>query len=480
MTECYPGVERTELFALIEHCMISNEPTSMRSDFESPEGDMATLELRLEPCSAGVMIRSVDVTEIHRRESQARHSQKMEAIGRLAGSIAHDFNNSLSVILSHSALLLEDVRPVDPIRSDLTTIHRASERAASLTRQLLAFSREQVMSPEVVDLNTLLQGTGQMFSRLLGPDIEVTAEYDRTLPLVKVDAGQIDQVLMNLALNARDAMPTGGRLHIATAGVVVNDTSGLSPFDVTPGYFATITISDTGHGMTPDVKSRVFEPFFTTKDRGKGTGLGLSTVFGIVKQSHGWIEVASEPGSGTTFRVYFPETREPQENPDSDAIPTETNGNETILLVEDEDDVRKISTRILRRQGYTVLETRNAGEALLTSELHPHPIHLLLTDVLMPKLSGPELAERLLDIRPEMRVLFVSGSASETAPQVIGEKTAYLQKPIEPEQLLRRVREVLDGRERRSWLSVKAYRERATPTPQLPKPKAKQLKPIGR
>lgn len=460
MMECYPGIEHTEMFQLLERCMLSGEPTHMRNEFEYPDGDVGAFELRFEPCSAGAMVLSLDVTETHRRESQARHSQKMEAIGRLAGSIAHDFNNALSVILSHSALLLEDVRPVDPIRSDLTTIHRASERAASLTRQLLAFSRQQVMTPEVIDLNALVLGTQQMFARLLGPDIEVTAEYDRALPLVKVDAGQIDQVLMNLALNARDAMPSGGRLHIVTASAVVTDTAGLDPFDVARGRFATIAISDTGHGMSQDVKGRIFEPFFTTKDRGKGTGLGLATVFGIVKQSRGFVEVTSEPGRGSTFRVYFPETREPREGHVADAGPAQTAGTETILLVEPEEDVRKIATRILRRQGYHVLETCNAGEALLQSELHPHPIQLLLTDVVMPKLSGPDLAERLLESRTEMRVLFVSGDASESAPEAIRDRSAYLQKPIEPAELVRRVREVLDGKERRSWLALAAQRNK--------------------
>lgn len=458
--ECYPGVERTEVFGVLARCLATGEQAALRTSFEYPDGDVGIFELRFEPCTEGVTVLSVDVTESHHLELQARHSQKMEAIGRLAGSIAHDFNNSLSVILSHSTLLLEDVRPVDPIRSDLITIHRASERAASLTRQLLAFSRQQVMSPEVVDLNALLLGAQQMFTRLLGPDIEVTAEYDRALPLVKVDAGQVDQVLMNLALNARDAMPKGGRLHIVTASAEVSDTSGLGPFEVAPGTFASVGISDTGHGMTPDVQARIFEPFFTTKDRGKGTGLGLSTVFGIVKQSRGFMEVTTEPGRGSMFRVYFPETREPCENPAGDTGPTQTSGTETILLVEDEEDVRKIATRILRRQGYYVLETSNAGEALLTSELHPHPIHLLLTDVVMPKLSGPELAERLLRQRPEMRVLFVSGTTSETTPQPSSDGSAYLQKPIEPAELLRRVREVLDGRERRSWRSLATHREK--------------------
>lgn len=463
--ECYPDVEQTGVFRVLERCLATGEETAMRSTFEYPDGHVGVFELRFEPCSAGVMILSIDVTESHHLEMQSRHSQKMEAIGRLAGSIAHDFNNSLSVILSHAALLLEDVRPIDPIRSDLLTIHRASERAAALTRQLLAFSRQQVMSPEVVDLNTLLLGTQQMIARLLGSDIEVNAEYDRTLPLVSVDAGQIDQVLMNLALNARDAMPNGGTLHIATTSVEIHDTSGLGPFEVKPGVFACIAISDTGSGMTPDVKGRIFEPFFTTKERDKGTGLGLSTVFGIVKQSHGFIDVTTAPGQGSTFRVYFPETQEPCESPASDSTPPLSRGTETILLVEDEADVRKIATRILRRHGYHVLETSNAGEALLTSELHPHPIHLLLTDVVIPKLSGPALAQRLIEQRPEMRVLFVSGTASETAPPASSERSAYLQKPIEPAALLRRVREVLDGRERRSWHSIAAHREKIARAP---------------
>jgi len=387
---------------------------------------------------------------LRKSEEQLRQAQKMEAIGRLSGSVAHDFNNLLSVILSYSDLLLSDLKPIDPLRSDIESIRKAGEKAADLTRQLLAFSRQQVLAPRVVDLNSVLIDSEKMLRRLLGEDIEIVAHYARTLARVKVDPSQIDQVLLNLVINARDAMPNGGKLTIETKEVELDDSYTSEHFGVASGQHVMLAVSDTGVGMDQETQARIFEPFFTTKDIGKGTGLGLSTVFGIVKQSGGHIWVYSEPGGGSTFKIYFPATEaEDNELPEPIELAT-LNGTVTILLVEDQDEVRRVAHAILRRYGYHVIEARNAGEALLSCERHPRTIHLLLTDVVMPQLSGRELAERLATMRPTMKVLYMSGYTENVIVHhgILDSGIAYLQKPIVPELLARRVREVLDSYKR--------------------------------
>ncbi|MES1178100.1 MAG: ATP-binding protein [Myxococcales bacterium] len=384
---------------------------------------------------------------LRKSEEQLRQSQKMEAIGRLSGSVAHDFNNLLSVILSYSDLVLSDLKPIDPLRADIESIRRAGEKAADLTRQLLAFSRQQVLTPRTLDLTDVLRESEKMLRRLLSEDIEIVTHYARSLLHVKVDPGQIDQVLLNLVVNARDAMPEGGKLTIETKNVVLDDSYTTEHFGVAAGPHVMLAVSDTGIGMDQQVQARIFEPFFTTKDIGKGTGLGLSTVFGIVKQSGGHIWVYSEPGGGTTFKVYLPVSDEVEPAPPLETIaPTTVQGTETILLVEDQDEVRRVAQAILRRYGYHVIEARNAGEALLSCERHPRTIHLLLTDVVMPQLSGRELAERLVTIRPAMRVLYMSGYTENVIVHhgILDSGIAYLQKPIVPDLLVRRVREVLD------------------------------------
>jgi len=387
---------------------------------------------------------------LRKSEEQLRQAQKMEAIGRLSGSVAHDFNNLLSVILSYSDLLLTDLKPIDPLRSDIESIRRAGERAADLTRQLLAFSRQQVLAPRVVELNSVLHESEKMLRRLLGEDIEVVTHYARDLARVKVDPGQIDQVLLNLVINARDAMPEGGKLTIETKQVELDDSYTSEHFGVARGPHVMLAVSDTGVGMDQATQARIFEPFFTTKEIGKGTGLGLSTVFGIVKQSGGHIWVYSEPGGGSTFKIYFPATEAEDSEQPEPIQPISLHGTETILLVEDQDEVRRVAQAILRRYGYHVLEARNAGEALLTCERHPRSIQLLLTDVVMPQLSGRELAERLAAVRPEMKVLYMSGYTENVIVHhgILDSGIAYLQKPIVPDLLARRVREVLDSRKR--------------------------------
>ncbi|MGC4087658.1 MAG: response regulator [Polyangiaceae bacterium] len=390
-----------------------------------------------------------DVTHQRQLEQQLLQSQKMEAIGRLAGSVAHDFNNLLSVILSYSSLLLNDLKPVDPIRPDLEAIRKAGVRATELTRQLLAFSRRQVLAPRVVNLNQSVQEAERMLKRLLGEDIALSAVYEPALWRVCVDPGQIDQVVMNLSVNARDAMPGGGTLTIETRNVILDDAQVADELEARAGRYVLLSIRDTGEGIDEATLSQIFEPFFTTKEHGKGTGLGLSTVFGIVKQSGGHVVVKSQLGEGTLFEVYLPATDD-QPAVEEAPQPVTLDGDETILLVEDQDEVREVAMQVLRRRGYRVIEARNAGEALLVCERASAPIHLLLTDVVMPQMGGRELAERLQKERPEMRVLFMSGYTENTIVYrgILEKGIHYLQKPFTPDLLARRVREVLSTGDR--------------------------------
>ncbi len=380
-------------------------------------------------------------------EEQLRQSQKMEAVGRLAGGVAHDFNNTLSVILSYSEMAIADLDEGDPIRDDLREILRAGVQAAALTRQLLMFSRQQVIEPRVLDLNDVLSGMDRMLRRLVGENVELTSIPGATPACALVDPGSIEQVIMNLAINARDAMPTGGRLTMETANVVLDAEYASGHLDVRPGPYVVLSVTDTGTGMDKATLARIFEPFFTTKEKGKGTGLGLSTVFGIVRRSAGSIRVLSEPGTGAMFEIYLPRVDATAEALRPQPGPT-LRGTETILVVDDEEQVLHVARGILRRHGYTVLEARGAGEASLLCERHVGPIHLLLSDVVMPQMSGPELAKRLVQARPEMRVLCMSGYTDDAAvrPGVTDAALAYLQKPITVETLTRRVRDVLDSK----------------------------------
>ena len=404
-----------------------------------------------------------NVTELKRAEEekaalqeQLRQSQKMEAIGRLAGGTAHDFNNLLTVIRGYSQLCRHGLKQGDPLRENINEIQNATERAATLTRQLLAFSRRQVMEMKVLDLNTLLRDLEMMLRRVIGEDIELVTLLVKDLGRVKADPGQIEQVIINLAVNARDAMPNGGKLTIETANVGLDESYVRSHMDVKPGRYVMFSVSDTGLGMTPEVKERVFEPFFTTKEEGKGTGLGLSTAYGIVKQSEGNIWVYSEPGKGTTFKIYLPRVEEPLEEVGKKVVVQGLpRGDETILVVEDEEKVRRLIVEILMKQGYKVLEASHGDNALSIHGKHNGPIHLVLIDVVMPGMSGSELAKRLTSLDPKIKVLYMSGYADNTIVHhgVLEKGVSYIQKPFTMEGLARKVREVLESDLARSRVS---------------------------
>ncbi len=417
-----------------------------------PDGTIRCLRARAYPVrdKAGKVYRVAgvarDITDYRLLEDQLRQAQKLEAIGQLAGGVAHDFNNLLSLILSYTSLALNELKSDSPVRGDLEEIRRAGERAAQLTRQLLAFSRQQVLQPRVIDLRRVVRDMQNMLRRLLGEDIVCTLLLSGGGSGIYADPSQVEQVVMNLAVNARDAMPRGGTLTIEVADVELDPTYAAAQADIEPGSYVMLAVTDTGEGMSKATLERIFEPFFTTKEVGKGTGLGLATVFGIVKQSLGHIRVVSQPGMGTTFKIFFPKTQQVVEQvpPSSQTPLVDARGTETVLVVEDDDRVRELTCSILRRSGYEVIDAQNAGEAFLLSERMEQPIHLLVTDMVMPRLSGRELAERLVQSRPEMKVLYVTGHPRDAALGR-GSGAALLRKPITPASLLCAVRQLLDG-----------------------------------
>jgi PAS domain S-box-containing protein len=384
-----------------------------------------------------------------RLESQLRQAQKMEAVGQLAGGVAHDFNNLLTAIRGYSEFALSRVGDDPGLQKDIEEIAKSAERASSLTRQLLAFSRKQLLQPRILQLNDVVSEVDKMLRRLIGEDIEVVTIFGRALGRVKADPGQIEQVLVNLVVNARDAMPEGGKLTIETSNVDLDEERAAQHEALAPGRYVMLAVHDTGHGMDAETRSRLFEPFFTTKEQGKGTGLGLATVYGIVKQSGGYVIVDSEPGGGATFKVYLQRLEagvdepEPLVRIDADR----PSGSETVLLVEDEEVVRNLVREILERNGYAVLEARNGAEALELGQSSADPIHLLVTDVVMPKMSGRDLAERLVAIHPETRVLYMSGytDGAISEQSVLDPRTDFLLKPFTFDDLAQKVRKVLDA-----------------------------------
>jgi two-component system cell cycle sensor histidine kinase/response regulator CckA len=443
--------------AMVEDCVVqaARDGTDLEVEFRVawPDGDAHWLAAR------GRVLRDendrpmrmlgigTDISDRKSLEAQLHQAQKLEAVGLLAGGIAHDFNNILSVILSYSEFLLQEVGSTSPLRGDLEAIHKAGKRAADLTRQVLAFSRQQVLAPKILDLNDVIVIVSNMLTRVLGEDIELETNLATDLGKVKADPGQIEQVIVNLVVNARDAMPRGGTLTIETSNARLDDADAAAHIGVTPGRHVMIAVSDTGEGMDKTTQSRIFEPFFTTKERGKGTGLGLSTVFGIVQQSGGTIWVYSEPHVGTTFKVYLPRVPDQASPPRvGSARPPQSRGGETVLLVEDDDQVRAVASSILENAGYRVLPAATPAEAFAICAEHGLEIDLLLTDVVMPKMSGRELAEQIVALQASVKVLFMSGYTDDAIVRhgVRDSGVAFLQKPLTPAALTRKVREVLD------------------------------------
>jgi PAS domain S-box-containing protein len=387
-----------------------------------------------------------DVTERVALEERLRQSQKMEAIGRLAGGVAHDFNNLLTVILGYTQIL-SDGLPSGRLANATGQIKSAAERAAGITRQLLAFSRKQVLSPRIIDLNDIVLNLDSLLRRLIGEDIEVLTVPARDLGSVTADPGQIEQVIMNLALNARDAMPRGGKLTLETANVELDATHTREHHSLEPGRYVMLAVTDTGMGMSPEVQARIFEPFFTTKEVGKGTGLGLSTVYGIIKQSGGYIWVYSEPGRGTTFKIYFPRVEMPAQEAGNDTGSGGVQrGTETIVLVEDDSQLRDLTSSVLSQCGYRVLVASSPEEGLAISKANHREMRLLITDVVMPRMNGRQLAEQVLRIAPEARVLYISGYTNDAIVHygVLDEGLWFLPKPFTLAALINKVREILD------------------------------------
>lgn len=398
--------------------------------------------------AAGV---GIDITVQKQLEEQFHQAQRMESIGGLAGGIAHDFNNLLSAILGFSNLLLDEITAGEVpdrirLKSDLEEIRKAGDRAAALTSQLLAFSRKQIIQPTILNVNAVVENLEPMLQRLIGEDIELTPRLSSDLRSTRADIAQLEQVIMNLIVNARDAMPTGGKITIETANVELDDTYARTHIAAVPGAYVMLAVSDTGIGMSPETQARIFEPFFTTKPKGRGTGLGLATIYGIVKQNHGNIWVYSEPGKGATFKIYLPLVDAPPESAMTGDQPSIRAGHETVLLVEDNEQVRTLARTVLTRNGYTVIEAADAEETLRVVAQHGGPPDLLLTDVVMPGTSGRLLAQRLSEEYPDLNVLYMSGYTDDAIVHhgVLAPGVAFLQKPFTPATLTRAVREVLE------------------------------------
>ncbi len=432
---------------------------ALRSAFE--EGETQTIEYKLQlpggvrdyetrivVCAEDQALAVIrDITERKGLEQQLRQASKMEAVGRLAGGVAHDFNNLLTVIAGYAQMMLDVLPPGDSLREDVEEIAKAADRATALTQRLLAFSRRQIPQPRVIDLNSVVVSMNKLLRRVIGEGFELITVLRPDLQRIKAEAGQIEQILMNLVVNSLDAMPGGGRIVIETGNVELSAEYARTHVGVAPGSYVMLSVGDTGTGIAEDVRLHLFEPFFTTKEPGKGTGLGLSTVYSIVKQCGGDVEVVSEESAGTTIRIYFPSAAGEEAKAEAAGVVRRPlKGSETVLLVEDEAGVRRLLRELLLRQGYRVLEARDGGEALRVSSGHNGPIDLLVTDVIMPQMGGGELAQRMKGVRPDLKVLYVSGYSDD---QVVGEDashagSAFLQKPFAPDTLLRKLREMLD------------------------------------
>jgi signal transduction histidine kinase/ActR/RegA family two-component response regulator len=430
--------------------MVLPEARSSNVAFKRPDGTVVLTDLSVAAVDIEghpmLLVMGRDVTCLRRLEDALQRAQRMEAIGQLTGGIAHDFNNLLAAILANAHFLLQALPEGDTRRVDAEEINAAAERAAALTRQLLAFSRRQVLEPKTINLNAAIVGVEKMLRRLICEDIELTTTLQADLRCVHLDQGQLEQVIVNLVVNARDAMPRGGRLCLETANVEFLEPHVHGEVAVPAGRYVMLAVSDSGVGMNEETKQRLFEPFFTTKEVGRGTGLGLSTCYGIVKQSGGFIWVYSELDRGTEFRIYLPASNQPAESPRALQASQNHDGSETVLLIEDDDRVRSSVARILRGRGYQVLATRNGAEAEAVAAAHVRPIHVVISDVVMPGMSGPDVVARLRERSAIGKALFMSGYAehSALANGVLSSELQFIQKPFAPDALARKLREVLD------------------------------------
>jgi two-component system cell cycle sensor histidine kinase/response regulator CckA len=441
MMECYPGIENTPMFAMLRACMTACVHDVLENEFTYPDGSRGWFELRFVPVTVGVCILSMDITTRKRTEEQLRQSQKMDAIGRLAGGVAHDFNNMLSVMLSYATLARGELTSnPSEADADILEIEKAGRRAAELTKKLLQVSRQQPTKPRILDLNESIAEMDAMFRRVLGANIELRTLRSESLASIKADSSQIEQIILNLVVNARDAMPDGGTLTIETANVDLDGDYVHEHLGALEGPHVMLAVSDSGIGMDKETIAKIFEPFFTTKPAGKGTGIGLATVYGIVQQSGGSIWVYSEPGQGSTFKVYFPVAVATVEHVvPVTAKPAAVPRRETILVAEDDDQLRKLIAGILERSGYRVLSAANAAEAEAIA-MDGEKIHLLLTDLMMPSTNGRDLATKLQLARPGLRVLYMSGFTSDVAQQHgLENGAAFVPKPITPRALTKAV-----------------------------------------
>ena len=447
MTECYPGIDQTPMFEALQRVMRGRKAEQFLNDFVYPDGSQGWFELRIEPVPDGVCVLSFDISDKQRGQTHQRQAQKMEAVGRLAGGIAHDFSNVLTAMLGFCDLVLARVGGDEELMADLLEIRKAGERAERLTRQLLAFSRKQVLIPQVIDLNHAVFDLHAMLTRIIGDHVRLLIETASDLGHTRADPGQIEQILLNLVVNARDAMPHGGTVRIATANAALDDQFVLAHPGSAAGDYVALSVEDTGNGIAPEILGHVFEPFFTTKGPGRGTGLGLPTVYGIVKQSGGYVAVDTKVGVGTTITTYLPLVDEPL----SESVPRPplrtVNGNETVLIVEDDESARELMRKALAPHGYSVLEARDVWDALTIARSRSAPIDLLLTDIVMPDMNGPQLAQHIVTMHPKVRVLYVSGfpQASIIGSSTVSERVSFLPKPFVPGALLASVREALDS-----------------------------------
>src|SRR5262245_16077644 len=423
----------------------SGQPASFQATFESMEKSFQVSAFS--PADGRFATLFEDISERLRLEAQLFQAQRLESIGRLAGGVAHDFNNLLTAITGYSQMLLQQLETQSPMRGKLDLIKKAADRASALTGQLLAFSRKQLLQPQVMKLNDLIANIDKVLRRIIGEDIELVTVFGPDLGRIKADPTQLEQVMLSLVVHDRDAMPNGGKIVVETSRVELDDAYARRHVGVTPGRYVMLAVSDKGCGMDAEVLKHIFEPFYTTKKRGKGTGLGLSTVYGIVKQSGGNIWVYSEAGQGTTFKIYLPQVDDEAEEAKQEEPPVEVSGGaETVLLAEDEEFVRNFVRDVLQKYGYTVLEAQHGSEALRIGLQHSGPIHLLLTDVVMPRMSGQQLAKQMTTLHPKVKVLYMSGYTESAIVHhgVLDSHTAFVQKPFTGEALARRVREILD------------------------------------